>query len=195
MNQLHQSIIDLNTLLWSYPLLILLTFVGLLYTYKLRALQFRLLPFSFKLAFSPSKEEKSSGDISQFQALMTQLAAAIGTGNIAGIATALMAGGVGALFWMWVIALLGMATKYVEAFLAVKYRVVDKNGEMSGGPMYYFDLGLGWKKAALVYAVIGAIGAFGHACAYRAHCLLVHGRLGDQRLAAFGLKNARAGGE
>lgn len=92
---------------------------------------------------------------------MTALAATIGIGNIAGVATAITVGGLGALFWMWVTALLGMATKYAEAILAVKYRVVDERGEMCGGPMYFIETGLGWKWLALCFAFFGAMAALG----------------------------------
>ena len=107
------------------------------------------------------KHEGLEGDISNYQALTTALAATIGTGNIAGVATAIAAGGPGAVFWMWVTGLVGMATKYAEAVLAVKYREKDKRGEMAGGPMYYIEKGLGLKWLAVLFAFFGAIAAFG----------------------------------
>jgi AGCS family alanine or glycine:cation symporter len=120
------------------------------------------LPYALKLAFFPSQQDrKSAGDISHFQALMTALAATIGTGNIVGVATAFILGGPGAVFWMWITALFGMATKYGEAVLAVKYRVVDAYGEMAGGPMFYIEKGLGWKWMAVLFAFFGAVAAFG----------------------------------
>jgi AGCS family alanine or glycine:cation symporter len=107
------------------------------------------------------KNEGVEGDITNYQALTTALAATIGTGNIAGVATAIAAGGPGAVFWMWVTGLVGMATKYAEAVLAVKYREKDKRGEMAGGPMYYIEKGLGLKWLAVLFAFFGAIAAFG----------------------------------
>ncbi|WP_153127125.1 alanine/glycine:cation symporter family protein [Peribacillus tepidiphilus] len=146
---------------WGKPLLVLLVGTGLYLTFRIGFLQFRLLPYSLKLAFSRSQDHKSDGDISHFQALMTALAATVGTGNIAGVATAVVLGGPGAVFWMWVTALVGMATKYAEAVLAVKYRVVNENGEMSGGPMYYLEKGLGQKWLGVLFALFGSIAAFG----------------------------------
>lgn len=127
---------------WGWPLLVLLVGTGVYLTLRLGFLQFRTLPYALKLAFKPSTQQKGEkGDISHYQALTTALAATIGTGNIAGVATAVVLGGPGAVFWMWITAVFGMATKYAEAILAVKYRVENKNGEMSGGPMYYLERG------------------------------------------------------
>jgi len=135
---------------------------GIFLTLRLGFLQFTQLPYALKLAFSPSQQDKkSAGDISHFQALMTALAATIGTGNIVGVATAFVLGGPGAIFWMWITALFGMATKYGEAVLAVKYRVTDGYGEMAGGPMFYIEKGLGWKWLAVLFAFFGAVAAFG----------------------------------
>jgi AGCS family alanine or glycine:cation symporter len=118
--------------------------------------------YSLWLALVKRKEETDEpGDISHFQALMTALSATVGTGNIAGVATAIAAGGPGALFWMWVTGLVGMATKYGEAVLAVKYRTTDENGTMSGGPMYYIANGLGWKWLGFAFAIFASIAAFG----------------------------------
>lgn len=109
-----------------------------------------------------AKQKKDSeGDISHFEALMTSLAGAIGTGTIVGVATAITIGGLGALFWMWIMAFLGMATKYAESLLAVKYRELDAKGEMIGGPMQYIERGLGWKWMASLFAIFGAIAALG----------------------------------
>ena len=148
---------------WGAPLLILLSGIGIYLTLALRGLQFRYLGYALKLVFGPNShpEAEGKGDISHFESLMTALAATIGIGNIAGVATAVTVGGMGALFWMWVTALLGMATKYAEAILAVKYRVVDEKGEMCGGPMYYIQSGLGWKWLAFCFALFGAIAALG----------------------------------
>jgi AGCS family alanine or glycine:cation symporter len=150
---------QISDIVWGPPILILLVGTGLYLTIRLKGLQFTKLIYAHKLIFT--KDEKSEGDISHFQALTTALAATIGTGNIAGVATAIFLGGPGAVFWMWMTGLVGMATKYAEAILAVKYRVVDKKGEMAGGPMYYIEKGLGWKWLGVLFAVFGAIAAFG----------------------------------
>ncbi|UFU00008.1 sodium:alanine symporter family protein [Radiobacillus kanasensis] len=147
---------------WGAPLLILLVGTGLYLTIRLGFLQIRSLPYALKLAFSPGKQDKKSqGDISHYQALTTAMAATIGTGNIAGVATAVVLGGPGAVFWMWLTALLGMATKYAEAVLAVKYRVTNSRGEMSGGPMYYLEKGLNAKWLGILFAIFGSFAAFG----------------------------------
>ncbi len=147
--------------IWGPPLLILLIGIGLYLTIALRGLQFRYLGYALKLVFGPQKNKEGQGDISHFESLMTALAATIGIGNIAGVATAIAIGGLGALFWMWVTALIGMAIKYAEAILAVKYRTTDERGEMCGGPMYFIEYGLGWKWLSIAFALFGAIGAFG----------------------------------
>ncbi len=146
--------------IWGAPLIILLLGTGIYLTVRLRGLQFTRLFPALYLALIKRREE-AEGDISHFQALMTALAATVGTGNIAGVATAIAAGGPGALFWMWITGLFGMATKYSEALLAVKYRVRDKLGTMSGGPMYYLSLGLGARWLGVAFAVFAAFAAFG----------------------------------
>src|SRR5690625_2378415 len=129
--------------IWGPTLLIpLLLGTGLYLSVRLKGLQFRMLKASLKLGLLTQKDEGAQGDISQFQALMTATAATVGTGNIVGVATAISIGGPGALFWMWVTGLLGMATKYAEAFLAVRFRVTDAHGEKSGGPQYYLERGI-----------------------------------------------------
>jgi AGCS family alanine or glycine:cation symporter len=145
---------------WGAPLLILLLIVGLYLTFILRGVQFRYLFYSIKLAFT-RQDDGAQGDISHFQALMTALAATIGIGSIAGVATAVFAGGLGAIFWMWISALLGMATKFGEAILAIKYRIKDEKGEMCGGPMYYLERGLQMKWLAIFFAIFGALAAIG----------------------------------
>lgn len=151
--------------IWGAPLLILLVGIGIYLTIVLKGLQFRYLGYALKLVMLGQKKvkkgEEVTGDISHFASLMTALAATIGIGNIAGVATAITVGGLGALFWMWMTALIGMAIKYAEALLAVKYRVRDANGEMCGGPMYFIEYGLGWKWLAFAFALFGAIAAFG----------------------------------
>lgn len=149
----------INGIVWGPPILVLLVGTGILLTFRLKALQFSNLIYAHKMIFK--KNEDSEGDITNYQALTTALAATIGTGNIAGVATAIAAGGPGAVFWMWVTGLVGMATKYAEAVLAVKYRVKDKRGEMAGGPMYYIEKGLGMKWLAVLFAFFGAVAAFG----------------------------------
>jgi AGCS family alanine or glycine:cation symporter len=146
---------------WGPPMLVLLVGTGLYLTFLLKGVQFRAIFHSLYLAFVKRKEEGAEGDISHFQALMTALAATVGTGNIAGVATAIASGGPGALFWMWMTGLVGMATKYSEALLAVKYRETDAGGRMRGGPMYYIANGLGWKWLGAVFAVFASIAAFG----------------------------------
>ncbi|HAR6080304.1 TPA: sodium:alanine symporter family protein [Staphylococcus pseudintermedius] len=154
----------LNAILWGTPSLILLTGTGLFLTFVLKGMQFTKLIHAFKLAFVPNKKEaESEGDISNFKALMTSLAGMIGNGNIAGVATAVTLGGPGAIFWMWVVGLLGMTTKYAEALLAMKFRVQNDKGEYSSGPMYYIEKGLGhrFKFLAIAFAIFGAFAALG----------------------------------
>jgi AGCS family alanine or glycine:cation symporter len=153
---------DMSGFIWGLPLIILLLGTGVYLTILLRGIQFKALLPALYLALIKRKEDGDApGDISHFQALMTALSATVGVGNIAGVATAIAVGGPGALFWMWVTGLLGMATKYSEAVLAVKYREVDKNGAMSGGPMYYISKGLGLKWLGMLFAIFASIAAFG----------------------------------
>lgn len=158
MDQLTHFFSQLNTWVWSYPLLILLVGTGLFYTYLLRGLQFKYLFYSIKLIFIKHDDE-AEGDVSQFQALMTAMSATIGIGSITGVATAIAMGGIGAIFWMWVVGVIGMATKYAEAILGIKYRIHDEAGQMSGGPMYYLERGLEWKGLAILFAGAGAVAA------------------------------------
>ncbi|MFC2169512.1 alanine/glycine:cation symporter family protein [Acidobacteriota bacterium] len=161
-NQILTIMTCLRDFIWGIPLLILLVGTGIFLTIRLRGLQIRALFSSLYLALIKRKEdEKETGDISHFQALMTALAATVGTGNIVGVATAIVAGGPGALFWMWITGLFGMATKYSEAVLAIKFREKDKAGTMSGGPMYYISKGLGWKWLGTLFAIFTSVAAFG----------------------------------
>lgn len=147
---------------WGTPLIVLLVGTGIFLTFRLRFIQFRLLGEGLRTAFLPRKRKnEGKGDISHFKALMTALAATIGTGNIAGVATAISMGGPGALFWMWITALFGMATKYAEAVLSIKYRITDKNGEMAGGPMYVLERALNLKWLGIAFALFGALAGFG----------------------------------
>jgi AGCS family alanine or glycine:cation symporter len=141
--------------IWQ-PLFVILVGTGLYLTYCLRGIQFSRLWYALKLALTRHDPE-AVGDISHFQALMTALAATIGIGNIAGVATAVAMGGLGSLFWLWVTSLIGMSMKYSEAVLAIQYRIVDEKGEMAGGPMYYIERGMGWKWLAILFAFCGAI--------------------------------------
>lgn len=147
---------------WGIPLIVLILGVGVYLTVRLVFLPIRKLPRAFKYMFA--KEEGGTGEVSSFGALCTALSATIGTGNIVGVATAIVAGGPGALFWMWLAAFFGMATKYAEGLLAVKYRKVYPDGHTLGGPFYYIENGLGrrWKFLAVIFAVLGmCVGLFG----------------------------------
>jgi len=162
MEQLIGFINMVDGWVWGLPLIVILVGTGLYLTLALRGLQFSKLGHSLYLGLIKRKDEDAGpGDISHFQALMTALSATVGTGNIAGVATAIAVGGPGALFWMWVTGLVGMATKYAEAVLAVKYRVQDELGNMCGGPMYYIEKGLGWKWLASLFALFASVAAFG----------------------------------
>jgi len=160
MNELNGFFSMLSGYVWGIPLLVLLVGTGILLTIRLRLIQVFMLPHALIETFAKPKSSEK-GDISHFQALMVALAATIGTGNIVGVATAISVGGPGALFWMWVTAAFGMATKYGEGVLAVKYRRQDDKGEMCGGPMYYIEQGLGVKWLGVLFAVFGSIAAFG----------------------------------
>ncbi len=158
MEKVMQILDKVNSFIWGPPLLILLVGTGVYLTFNLKCLQITKLPLAFKYLFKDDSSGK--GDVSSFAALCTALSATIGTGNIVGVATAIKAGGPGALFWMWIAAFFGMATKYSEGLLAVKYRVVDENGQMSGGPMYYIERGLHNKVLAKLFALFGIGVAF-----------------------------------
>lgn len=132
MGWVEQIVSSINDVLWGPPLLFLIVGTGIYLTFRVLFIQIRLLPYSLKLAFS-KQDKTSEGDISHFQALMTALAATVGTGNIVGVASAVIAGGPGAVFWMWFAAFFGMATKYAEAVLAVKYRVKNEKGKCPAG--------------------------------------------------------------
>ncbi|MGT2681869.1 alanine/glycine:cation symporter family protein [Streptococcus porci] len=158
--KLENILSTINDLVWGPPLLILLVGTGVYLTLRLGLLQITKLPKAFRLIFV--HDEEHHGDISSFAALATALAATVGTGNIVGVATAIQSGGPGALFWMWVAAFFGMATKYAEGLLAIKYRTKDANGEISGGPMYYILHGMGekWRPLAIFFAVAGVLVAW-----------------------------------
>lgn len=155
----------LNTvdgLVWGVPLMALILCGGALLTIRMAGMQFRRLPLAIRWVFH--NEENDNGEVTSFQALCTALSATIGTGNIVGVATAVVAGGPGALFWMIVAACVGMATKYAECFLSVKYRSIDESGHVLGGPFYYIEKGMGenWKWLAKLFAFFGmCVGLFG----------------------------------
>lgn len=153
---------DLNGVVWGAPMLILILGTGFFLMVGLRAMPLMRLGYGFQMLWT-GRREQGRGDITPFNALMTSLSATIGTGNIAGVGTAIAIGGPGALFWMWCMALVGMATKYAEAVLAVKYREIDTKGNHVGGPMYYIKNGLGkrWVWLGSVFAVFGALAGFG----------------------------------
>lgn len=161
MQELQSIMETLSGWVWGPYMLVLIVGTGVFLTFRLLFWQFRMLPLAFKQVFGKHPNKKDTGDISQFASLMTALSATIGTGNIAGVATACVLGGPGAVFWMWMTALFGMATKYGEGVLAVKYRIKNEKGEMSGGPMYYIERGLKWKWLALIFALFGTLASFG----------------------------------
>jgi len=158
MEAAHKAITVLNGYLWGPPMLILLFGTHLFLTIRLGVIQ-RFIGRAIRLSFS--KDVQGEGDVSHFGALSTALAATIGTGNIIGVATAVALGGPGAVLWLWLTGLFGIATKYAEAFLGVKYRVKTADGTMLGGPMYALERGLGLKWAAVVFCIFTAIAAFG----------------------------------
>lgn len=162
MISIHDWINTANTLVLSPSMVLFILSVGTLLTVRLAFLPLRRIGFAFKLLWQ-GRHVEGKGDISPFRALMTSLAATIGIGNIAGVATAISLGGPGALFWMWMSALVGMATKFAEAVLAVHFREVDASGKHIGGPMYYIKNGLTkrWHWLAMAFALFGAVAAFG----------------------------------
>ena len=147
-----------SSLLWGWPMIILLLGTHVFLTIRLRCPQLRLLT---AIRLSIRRDKDASGDVSQFGALATALAATIGTGNIIGVATAIALGGPGAVFWCWLTGVFGMSTKYAEGLLAIEYRQQTPNGNMLGGPMYALEKGLGWKKLAIMFAIFTAIASFG----------------------------------
>lgn len=157
MEKFNKLVSEIDGYVWGVPLIVMIMFCGLLLTVRVGLLQVRKLGLALKLMFRD--EEDGSGEVSGFQALCTALSATVGTGNIVGVATALCAGGPGALLWMEIAAFLGMATKYSEGLLAIKYRRKDKNGSMLGGPFYYIEGGLGEKHKWLgkLFALFGLL--------------------------------------
>ena len=162
MNLITDLITRLNGLVWGPAMLVLILGTGLFLTVGLRFMPIRRIGYGFRMLWKGRKGE-GEGDISPFNALMTSLSATIGTGNIAGVATAIFLGGPGALFWMWCTALVGMATKYAEAVLAVQFRETDEKGNHIGGPMFYIRNGLKghWAWLGTTFAIFGALAGFG----------------------------------
>jgi len=163
MEQFISSINDpINGIVWGWPMVLLIAFTGILLMLGLRFMPLQRLPYGVRMLLQ-REAGQNEGDITPFQALMTSLSATIGTGNIAGVAGAIAIGGPGAVFWMWVIAVFGIATKYAEAVLAVRYREVDGLGNHVGGPMYYIRNGLGpnWQWLAMLFALFGMLAGFG----------------------------------
>lgn len=163
--ELIKSINDpINSFAWGWPTVLLIAATGILLMLRLSFMPIQRLGYGFRLMLKPATaKEGDAGDVSPFQALMTSLSATIGTGNIAGVAGAIFVGGPGAVFWMWVVAFFGIATKYAEAVLAVHYREVDPLGNHVGGPMYYIKNGLGpnWRWLGILFALFGMLAAFG----------------------------------
>ncbi len=158
MEFLEKIVANLSSIVWGPPMLVLLVGTGIYLTILLKGMQFWSLPHAMKLIFH--KEPDAKGEISHFAALMTALAATVGIGNIVGVATAISLGGPGAVFWMWVTGLVGMATKYAEAILAVKYRQAGRHG-YKGGPMYYLTYGLNMPKLGMAFAIFTVLASFG----------------------------------
>lgn len=162
MEAINDAVSWLNGIVWGVPMLVLILGVGVFLMLGLRLMPILRIPFGFGLLWR-GRIPGGEGEISPFNALMTSLSATIGTGNIAGVATAIFLGGPGAIFWMWMTALVGMATKYAEAVCAVHYREEDERGKFVGGPMYYIQNGLGakWKWMAVAFALFAGIAGFG----------------------------------
>ena len=154
--QFNEFLVWFDDLVWGVPLIVLILVVGIFLTIRLHGLQIRYLPKALK--YMVKNEEGGKGEVTSFGALCTALSATVGTGNIVGVATAIVAGGPGALFWMWIAALFGMATKFAEGVLAIKYRVIEPDGHVLGGPFYYIENGMGvkWRWLAKIFAFFGA---------------------------------------
>ncbi len=172
MEMLSQFLSRLNQFVWGPYMLALLVGTGMVLSLRLRFVQVRKLGAALRLVFS-RPESTGRGDISPIQALTTALSATIGTGNIAGVATAIFLGGPGAIFWMWVCAFFGMATKFSEAVLAILYRKALPDGTMQGGPMRYISEGLGWKWLGWLFALMGSIAAFGIGSAVQSNSVAI----------------------
>ena len=168
MEPINDFFVWLSGMLWGWPMIILLLGTHVFLTFRLRIPQRKLLT---GIRLSVKKDPGAPGDVSQFGALATALAATIGTGNIVGVATAVALGGPGAVLWCWLTGIFGIATKYAEGLLAVKYRVRDENGRTFGGPMYALERGLNMKWLALLFAVFTALASFGIGCTVQANSI------------------------
>ncbi len=158
---MKELISSIDSFVWGPITIILLVGTGLFITLLVRVVQIRKFGYAWQLISGKYDNPEDEGEITHFQALSAALSATIGTGNIAGVGTAIALGGPGAVFWMWVTAFVGMATKYAECLLSLKYRVVHEDGTVSGGPMYYLEKGLGQKWLGMLFALFAAIASFG----------------------------------
>ena len=168
METFNTIITSINDFLWGWPMIILLLGTHIFLTVRLRFPQRKIFT---AIRLSVTRDKEASGDVSQFGALATALAATIGTGNIIGVATAVSLGGPGAVFWCWITGVFGIATKYSEGLLAIKYRVKTADGTMLGGPMYALERGLGWKWLAVLFAVFAFLASFGIGCTVQANAM------------------------
>lgn len=168
MDNVNDFFATLSSILWGWPMIVLLLGTHVFLTVRLRFPQRKLFT---AIRISVQRDKSQKGDVSQFGALATALAATIGTGNIIGVATAVALGGPGAVFWCWLTGVFGISTKYSEALLAIKYRVKSESGRMLGGPMYTLERGLGWRKMGMLFAVFTAIAAFGIGCTVQANAI------------------------
>lgn len=168
MNTFNDIISNISSFLWGWPMIVLLLGTHLFLTIRLRFPQRKIFT---AIKLSVKRDSNSKGDVSQFAALATSLAATIGTGNIIGVATAVAMGGPGAVLWCWLTGVFGISTKYAEGLLAIKYRVKTKKGKMLGGPMYALERGLGWKWLAILFAIFTACASFGIGCTVQANAI------------------------
>ena len=185
MDNVNDFFATLSSCLWGWPMIILLLGTHIFLTIRLRFPQRKIIT---AIRLSVQRDKSQKGDVSQFGALATALAATIGTGNIIGVATAVALGGPGAVFWCWLTGVFGISTKYSEALLAIKYRVKSKRGTMQGGPMYTLERGLGWRKMGILFALFTAIAAFGIGCTVQANAIstIMH--------ASYGISTEMSGG-
>jgi AGCS family alanine or glycine:cation symporter len=177
METINDFFVLLSSFLWGWPMIILLLGTHVFLTFRLRIPQRKLFT---GIRLSIQKDPNAKGDVTQFGALATALAATIGTGNIVGVATAVALGGPGAVLWCWLTGIFGMSTKYAEGLLAVKYRIKGENGKTYGGPMYALERGLGMKWLAVLFAIFTALASFGIGCTVQANsiALLAHETFG-----------------
>ena len=161
MEEFAKWVETVNGYVWGYFLMFMIVGTGVWLTFKMRLVQIRFFAHAWSLISGKWENPEDKGEITHFQALSTALAATVGTGNIAGVATALVSGGPGAVFWMWVSAFIGMCTKFTSCLLAMKYRTIDSDGEVAGGPMYYLRDGLKMPKLGMLFAIFAFVASFG----------------------------------